>query len=208
MVLILSILLILVILGISEWGWRKGWLRGELGRKFIHITVGTFVAFWPFFISWNQIRLLSLAFLVAVIIAHYFNIFHAIDSVQRPTYGQLFFAAVVGLLTFATHSKGIYAAALLQMSLADGFAALVGTYLGRDSKYFLLGHTKSVAGTAAFLATSLVILIGYSMFSTLGLPIIVVIWAALAATALENLLAFGLDNLLIPLFVAAVLVSF
>ena len=29
----------------SEVGWRKSWLRGEVGRKFVHISVGTFVAF-------------------------------------------------------------------------------------------------------------------------------------------------------------------
>ena len=203
--LILSVVAIFLLLCFSELGWRKHWLDNEVGRKFVHITVGTFVAFWPFFISWNQIRLLSVAFLVVVLASDYFKIFHAINSVQRPTYGEIFFAVTVGALTFITHSKGVYAAAVLQMSLADGFAAVVGTRFGRDNKYHLLGHTKSVAGTGMFVVTSLAILLGYSVFSAHGLAIGLAIFGAFVAATLENIGAFGLDNLLVPLFVGALL---
>lgn len=205
MTLILSVLAVFVVLVLSEFGWRKHWLDNEAGRKFVHILVGSFVAFWPFFMSWNEIRLLSVAFLAVVILSKYLNVFHAINSVQRPTYGQVFFALTVGLLTFVTHSKGVYAAALLQMSLADGFAAIVGTRFGRDNKYHLLGHTKSIAGTSAFLATSVALLLGYSIFSTVGLPIALVVFGAIVAATLENLAAFGLDNLLVPIFIGFLL---
>src|SRR5882757_6771805 len=112
---------VFVILCLSEYGWRRGYMTSEVGRKFVHITVGSFVAFWPFFLSWNQIRLLSLGFLVVVGISKYFRVFRAIHSVQRPTWGELYFALSVGLVTLVTHNKWIYMAALLQMSLADGF---------------------------------------------------------------------------------------
>ncbi|MFA5003688.1 MAG: hypothetical protein WC498_00160 [Candidatus Saccharimonadales bacterium] len=205
MALILAVAIVSMLLVLSEFGWRRGLLKGEFGRKFVHITVGTFVAFWPFFMSWNQIRLASLAFLVVVVITKYFHIFRAISSVQRPTYGEVFFALIVGAMTFVTHSKGVYAAALLQMSLADGMAAVVGTYWGKDNKYQLLGHTKSIAGTATFLCLSFVILIGYSLLATKGLPITMVVFGSLSATILENLAAFGLDNLIVPLFVGILL---
>lgn len=205
--IVLSVFAVFVILLLSELGWRKHWFDNEFGRKFVHITVGSFVAFWPFFITWNQIRLLSLAFLVVVLISNYFKIFHAINSVQRPTYGEVFFALTVGLLTFITHSKGVYAAALLQMSLADGFAAIVGTQFGRDNKYHLFGHTKSVSGTMAFLVTSLVILSGYSVLSDNGLAGVLVIATAILAAAIENFAVFGLDNLVVPLFVGLLLAN-
>jgi dolichol kinase len=205
MAFILSILAICVVLGFSELGWRKHWLNNEFGRKFVHITVGTFVAFWPFFLTWNQIRLISVGFLVAVTISSYFKIFHAIHSVQRPTFGEIFFAATVGLLTFITHSKGVYAAALLQMSLADGFAAIFGTHYGRDNKYHLLGHNKSVVGTAAFLVVSFSILIGYGLWSTHGLATPVAVFGAVAAAILENVAPFGLDNIVVPLFIGLLL---
>jgi phytol kinase len=205
MYLILSVLAVLFILLLSEYSWRRHWFNNEFGRKFVHVTVGSFVAFWPFFLSWNEIRLLSVAFLVVVIISDRLKIFRAIHSVQRPTFGEICFAAVVGLLTLITQSKGIYAAALLQMSLADGFAAIVGTRYGRENKYHILGHTKSVAGTCAFLVTSILILTGYSVFSVNGLPISIVFAGAAGAALLENLGLRGLDNLLVPLFVGLLL---
>jgi phytol kinase len=205
MAFILSIIAIFAVLIFSEFGWRKHWLNNEFGRKFVHITVGTFVAFWPFFLTWNQIRIISVGFLVGVIISSYFKVFHAIHSVQRPTFGEVFFAATVGLLTFVTHSKGVYAAALLQMSLADGFAAIFGTRYGRDNKYHLLGHNKSVIGTMTFLVVSLGILIGYGMLSVHGLAMPVAVFGAIAAAILENISPFGIDNIVVPLFIGLLL---
>jgi dolichol kinase len=184
-------------------------MTNEVGRKFVHIIVGSFVAFWPFFLSWYQIRLLSLGFLVVVAASKFFNIFSAIHSVQRPTYGEFFFAMVVGILTFVTHSKSIYAASLLQMSLADGMAAIIGVEYGlrhQHRPYHVLGHAKTLLGTLTFFLISAAILLGYSSehmqlawYGALGL--------AAAATAIENFGVLGLDNLLAPLLVAAVLVQ-
>lgn len=202
---LLTVIAVFAILCASELGWRKHWLANEVGRKFVHITVGSFVAFWPFFLSWNEIRLLSLAFLVVVLFSQYFHVFKAIHSVQRPTYGEVFFAITVGLLTYITHSKGVYAAAVLQMSLADGFAAVVGTRYGRDNKYHLLGHAKSVAGTTAFAVTSALILVGFSLFGPMHLSPVVIAFGALVAAALENIGVFGLDNILVPLFIGFLL---
>jgi len=191
----------------SEYGWRRHWLANEFGRKFVHITVGSFVAFWPFFMSWNQIRLLSLAFLVVVVLSDRFKLFHAVHSVQRPTFGEICFAAVVGLLTFVTHSKGIYAASLLQMSLADGLAAVLGVRYGRDNKYHVLGHLKSVVGTSTFFIVSLCLLVGYGLYSVAGISLPAAIAGALIATAVENLAPLGLDNLVVPLFIGLLLTS-
>ncbi|HSX04954.1 MAG TPA: hypothetical protein VLF69_00605 [Candidatus Saccharimonadales bacterium] len=205
MSLLLSVIVIGAVLLISEHGWRKHWLDNEAGRKFVHITVGTFVAFWPFFLSWNDIRWMSIAFLVVVGLSDYFKLFNAIHSVQRPTYGEAFFAITVGLLTTITHSKGVYAAALLQMSLADGFAAIFGMRFGRDNKYHLLGHNKSVVGTATFIVTSIGILVGYSLWSAAGLAWPLIGFGALGAAVLENVAPFGLDNIAVPLFIGLLL---
>ena len=203
----LSVLAVFIVLLFSEYGWRKHWLENEFGRKFVHITVGSFVAFWPFFMSWGQIRLLSLAFLVVVVVSDRLKLFHAINSVQRPTFGEICFAAVVGLLTFVTHSKGIYAAALLQMSLADGLAAVLGTRYGRDNKYHVLGHLKSVVGTSTFFVVSMALLVGYGLYSVAGVSLPVAISGALIAAAIENLAPLGLDNLFVPLFIGILLTN-
>ncbi len=207
MLFILSAGAVFIVLCLSEIGWRYGYMSNEVGRKFVHVTVGSFVAFWPFFLSWNQIRLLSVAFLVAVVLSKTFNIFSAIHSVQRPTYGEFFFALVVGLLTYITHSKAIYAAALLQMSVADGMAAIVGVEYGimkKKWRYHVFGHAKTVIGTLTFFVISCAILFGYSA-DTMRLALYWVPLIALAATAIENIGVSGLDNLLAPLLVAVVL---
>lgn len=207
MTLILTAGLVFIVLCLSEIGWRRGYMTSEVGRKFVHISVGSFVAFWPFFLTWNQIRLLSLAFLIAVILSKFFNIFSAIHSVQRPTYGEFFFALVVGILTFITHSKAIYAAALLQMSVADGMAAIVGVEYGlkrQKWRYYVLGHSKTIIGTATFFVISSAILFGYSADTTRLAWYLVPLLAA-GATLIENVGVEGLDNLLAPLLVAVVL---
>ena len=201
----LAVGIVFGLLLLSEWGWRKHWLHGEVGRKFVHVTVGTFVAFWPYFLDWTEIRLLSLAFFVVVLASMHLGVFKAIGSVQRPTYGEIFFALSVGLLTTITTSKGIYAAAILQMALADGFAAIIGGRFGTQNKYHLYGRTKSLAGSAAFFVISLGLLIGYSHFSDNGLIWQYVLVGSLGATLLENIAALGFDNLLVPLAVGLLL---
>ena len=201
----LSVLVVFLVLVASEVGWRKQWLSGEIGRKFVHILVGSFVAFWPFFLSWEQIRFVSLAFFVVVVISKQMHIFRAVHSVQRPTYGEAFFAVSVGLLTFITHSKGIYAAAILQMSLADGFAAIAGTHYGRSNKYHVLGQPKSIAGTATFAVISFALLVGYVCYSAPGTAPAVVIIGTIGATVLENFGIRGIDNVLIPVFIGLLL---
>jgi dolichol kinase len=209
MYVILSVFAIFVLLMASEIGWRRHWLKGEFGRKFVHILVGSFVAFWPFYMSWNTIRALSLAFLVVVVFSQKFKVFKAVHSVQRPTFGEICFALVVGGLTFVTHSKGIYAASLLQMSLADGLAAVVGVQYGHGNTYRILSHAKSVVGTLTFMAVSALI---FACFAAFGvgdnLPTLhEAIAGVVGAAMLENIGLFGLDNLLVPLFVGLLLTN-
>lgn len=201
----LAVLAVFGLLVASEFWWRRRPHHPELARKFIHITVGSFVAFWPFFLSWDEIKILSLAFLAVVLISQKLKIFRAIHSVQRPTWGEVFFALVVGALAFVAGNKWIYAAALLQMSLADGLAAVVGTVYGNKNQYSLFGNAKSVAGTLTFFLASLLILLGYNAFSGSSVAPLEVVSLSLGAALLENILAKGLDNFVVPLLIALAL---
>jgi dolichol kinase len=91
------------------------------------------------------------------------------------------------------------------MSLADGFAAIVGTRYGRENRYFVFSHAKSVAGTLTFAVVSLAILTGYGIFAVAGLPIAHILIGAAVGTIAENLASFGLDNLVVPLFIGLLL---
>ena len=201
--LILTILAVFVALVINEWWWR-GRTHGEISRKAVHITVGTFVAFWPLFLEWRQIELLSLAFVVVVALSQRLQLFRAIHSVQRPTWGELFFGLSVGLVAFATHTPAIYAVALLHMSLADGMAAITGVKYGASNAYLVFGARKSIVGSVTFALVSTAIMIGFALQQHTGFhPSYVLL--ILAATLLENVAIRGLDNLLIPLLIAFIL---
>ncbi len=196
-----------MILCFAEFGWHRGWLRNEFGRKFVHIFVGSFVAFWPLFLTWNQIFIISAAFVVVIVISKKFHIFRAIHSVQRPTWGEALFAISVGLLALLTQDGWMYMAALLHMSLADGLAAIIGTQFGKRNRYTIFGHTKSVVGSMVFFLVSISILGLYSIGTQTPIDPFVIAGIALVATALENLTAYGLDNVTVPVWVAIVLSS-
>lgn len=188
---------------LNEWWWRSR-THGEISRKAVHISVGTFVALWPFYLSWRQIELLSLAFVTGVLVSRWLNLFRAIHSVQRPTWGEVFFGAAVGLVAVTTHNPAIYAVSLLHMSLADGLAAIVGVKFGAPWAYRVFGARKTLPGTMTFFAVSLAILVVYC----LHVPVAFgwwVIMATVGATVIENLAVRGLDNLLIPIWVALLL---
>jgi dolichol kinase len=193
--LVLTIIIVFVLLGLNELWWRRHPVHSELSRKFIHVTVGSFVAFWPYFLGWHEIQFLSIAFLAVIAISKYLHVFQAIRS-----------AVAVGAITLITHDKAIYAASLLQMSLADGFAAVIGTRYGNRQKYLVFGYTKSVLGTTTFLIVSLVVLMAFSHYAHVYLGLGLIAGIAAAATIIENLAIRGLDNILVPLAVALLLV--
>jgi phytol kinase len=205
MAIVLTVLIILAILLLSEAHWRRKPNHSELSRKVVHISVGSFVAFWPFFLSWNEIKLLSVAFLIVVSISKSKRIFQAIHSVQRPTWGEVYFALAVGSIAFVTNDKWVYMAALLLMSLADGLAAVIGVRYGKKQRYLVFGQTKSIIGTATFFVVAAIILIAYSIYApgvSLNIGLLVV---AVLATGIENIGIAGLDNLLVPLLAAYLL---
>jgi phytol kinase len=207
MAFFLTIIAVFLLLVISEFWYRKKTSNDEFSRKFIHITVGSFVAFWPFFLSWNSIRILSIAFLVTISISRALGIFQAIHSVQRPTWGEVYFAIAVGAITFITHNKWIYAAALLQMSLADGLAAVIGTRHGGRYKYLVFNHVKSLAGTLTFFVVSVTILLLFNGNFPTQLELLPIVGISLMASFIENVFATGLDNLLVPVLISLLLIQ-
>ncbi len=205
MYVLLSLAIIGLLLVSNELLWRKKEAHTEHQRKIIHIIVGTFVAFFPLYMSWNDIRLISLAFLLVVILSKTFNIFGSIHRVERFSLGEICFALAIGVLTFISTSDWIYIASILQMSLADGLAAIAGVNLGKNNSYKIFGATKSIAGSLTCFVVSLVILIIASAAAQIHISFGVLLFASVIATAVENIAIYGLDNIFLPLAVAFIL---
>ncbi len=202
----LSLAAIALLLVANEFWARKKGSHREHSRKIVHILVGSFAAFWPLFMSWSDIRFISLAFLVVVVLSKSLNVFASIHEVERFSVGEISFAIAIGLLTFITKNDFIYAVSMLQMGLADGLAAIIGLHYGRGNTYKILGHKKSLAGTSTFFVCSLAIIIVGSILANFHLSWYLVLTVAILATIIENLALWGLDNLFLPIVVALILI--
>lgn len=202
MAFVLSILAVLALLLISEWWWRKQKIHNEFSRKFVHITVGSFVAFWPYLLTSNQIKIISIAFIIAVFVSKYFNLFQAIHSVQRPTNGELWFALAVAIMAFWVKDPHIFTVSLLIMALADGLAAVFGVTYGKGNSYKVFKMKNSYIGTGTFFFISYIILLTYWVMTSQPYPGLYMLPLASAAAVIENFGYKGLDNLIVPVFVA------
>lgn len=210
---IVAAVIISAILGLSEVAWNKFNLRGELARKFVHITCGVFIAFLPFWVSYQWIMVLAVGFVLANIANRYLDFFHAIHSVRRKSWGDVLFGVGVFAVAWFQPSPWVFAVALLQVSLADGLAAVAGvTYGKKHGKYYLFTQPKTVIGSSVFLAVSIVILtLGIVMSSYIADPMEMwplIVMLPLMLVCVENLAVFGLDNLALPLVTLGVLSLF
>jgi phytol kinase len=195
------------ILVAAEYLARSRSIHAELTRKLVHVAVGTFVAFWPFFLSWRTIQILSLVFFVVVSLSIKFEIFRSIHAVQRNVLGELLFAIVIGVLAAISPTPWVFTAAMLHLSVADGVAAVVGLSWGNTNAYKVFGKKKSIAGTLAFIVASYAILLLFGIFSHASTSVLTLLWLPLLAAAAENVAVYGTDNLVMPLLVALVLSS-
>jgi phytol kinase len=203
--IVLSLAAVGVILYFAERGSRAKHLHPELTRKFVHVTVGTFVAFWPFYLTYRTIAWLSLLFFLVIAVSMRFEILRSIHAVQRTTKGELLFALSIGVVALLATNKWVFMASMLNLALGDGIAALVGILKGEGNEYKVFGHTKSRAGTLAFLITSVVISIIYMLFSGAGFSFTTLLILPLIAALTENIAINGTDNLAIPVIVALIL---
>lgn len=191
---------VFIILVVGELFWRKKVLRYEYYRKFIHMSVGIFAAFWPWLISWHTIQLIGLAMAVTVLIDREVRVFKISWRINRQTYGDLFFALAITISALLTNNKYFFMIAVLHLAIADGMAAIIGQAYGKRWRYKIFGETRSVIGTMAFWISSFLIL-GFGLLCVLqpnlltyGLILLVL---PPALSVLENLSIRGLDNIVV-----------
>ncbi|NJL06119.1 MAG: hypothetical protein HC911_14690 [Chloroflexaceae bacterium] len=175
--------------------------RSELCRKAAHVALGLVCLPLPWLgLSVATVGLLALIGLGLLLLIrkqpHMRQSFGpALYGVRRVSLGELCFPVAVGLTYLLAQDDALrYCLPMLLLTLADPAAALVGKRYGR-------GNGKSLAGSLAFFVVALLCSIGALLLA--GLPLAAVAGAAvgvsLAATLIERLAGWGLDNLLIPL---------
>src|SRR3990167_2840483 len=147
---VLVIFGILAIVAVDELLWHKGLLKGEYNRKFVHISVGSFAAFWPWLLSWRQIQALCLILLAGRVINQLHTFVHDKAGIKRRTYGEYFFPVGIGLCTMLSNNKLFFALGVLNLAVADGLAAVIGQFAGDRWRYQVFGYTKTIICTKTF----------------------------------------------------------
>jgi phytol kinase len=188
------------------------WVSGERARKLIHIMVGVWGAWLPLWLGFRSIIVLGVMLFAGVLVSNKLKWFKSIHSVSRNTIGEYLFPISMIMLAVFFKRPVLFAAGMLEMGLADGLAAVVGTRYGKKTTFKVFGNKKSIHGTAAFFAVSVAIIIfcidhihpGLVFGSLFGLLTTVVLACVFSAvlTAAELTGQHGLDNISVPLLTA------
>lgn len=186
---------------------RRTNLSHEISRKLAHILGGIGAAALPFFMTFNDIAILSGLFIAVMLISKNKHIFRSIHDIKRSTYGEVYFPASICLTALLFPDRPLYIFGVLVMAISDALASIVGQALGRR-QYQLFRHKKSYAGSIAFAISTFVLcytLGSHYFHSSTSHLLLSSAYAAIALAAVEACTSLGLDNLLIPPLAALVL---
>jgi phytol kinase len=170
----------------------------NLNRKIIHIISSFIIFFFPYFLSLNEIIFLSLLFALIFFFTKIFNFIPIINNVKRVSLGEVFYplGVMLAAILFLPYDIMAFQFGVLVLGFSDSLANIVGALWGKN--YFrLMGGSKSLAGSLAFLITTLILIFIFQGINSLG-DIAIYLIIALILSFAEFVLFLGLDNLLLP----------
>lgn len=188
----------------SRWPQQREW-----SRKVVHIGAGLVLPIaWGFGLSpWIAVPAAGVVTLLALL-NHRRRILPAIEDIDRPSYGTVGYGASITLLLLLgwPAQAAAVCAGVLVMAFGDGLAGLIGP-LWPSPSWTVLGQRRSLLGTSVMGAASLATLAALAAFCRaqgLAAPELGALALIAAVAALVEQLAIGgLDNLTVPLVVAA-----
>lgn len=210
--ILLSVLLIGVCLGLSfvvaKYGKKRlGESRSEVARKIVHIGVSNWFFIYAHVFEddvWPIVGLASFAVINMVLnLSGALAKLMAQDSTKR-NWGLVQYPISIILLILIKRAGfgdiAVFGCAVLGMGYGDGLASLVGRHmkspkLWKDSK-------KTVAGSVTMAIVTFVVVLlvktGYGQ-TEVSAALLAAAACAVAATLVEALTPFGLDNISVPL---------
>jgi phytol kinase len=181
--------------------------KPEHVRKVVHIGTGNVMLLaWLLQLpAWVGMTSAVLAG-AATLISYRLPILPGVNSVGRKSLGTFFYAVSIGILTaiFWPLQLPYYGViGILIMAWGDGLAAIIGQRFGQHP-YTIFGNTKSWEGTATmfFVSYTIVSIVLFSVQGNIWQTWAIGIPVAIAATAVESIAQWGLDNLSVPLISA------
>ena len=207
--LLLSYVLVFVVIGLSTLLQKKGILKEEGARKFIHIGVSNWWILAMLFFDnvWFAI-IPPISFIILNYASYKMNLIKSMERNGNGNLGTVYFP--ISLLILVIVSFGLLnqpevgAIGILILGYGDGFAAVIGQKFGKHK----LKHNKTLEGSLAMFVASLVVAfiiihIYHGSQAFYLAPII-----ALIATVVELYTPKGIDNLSVPLINSAIYYSF
>lgn len=189
---------------------RRRWPdQPEWSRKVVHIGTGPVLL-----IAWglgiDRRIALPVAGFVTILAAvnHRIRVLPAIEDVDRRSYGTIAYGATIVLLLLLCWpaQPAAAAAGVLVMAWGDGLAGLIGPSWPSPS-WQVWGQKRSLLGTTTMALASLAALLVVRQLALAAGATApdpgTLAGIALLATALEQVAWLGLDNLSVPLAVAA-----
>ena len=101
---------------------------------------------------------------------------------------------------WSSHPVAMLTGALV-MAISDGSASLIGRHV-KSPQWHLKGQTKSLAGTAAMLISTISVFGLMQQLFQLDFSIASILTISLIITALEQVSFYGVDNLSVPISTA------
>ncbi len=208
--LIVSFVYVFAMIGVGESLRRWRGYSVDFTRKFIHIAVGM----WAYgtvllFTSRAWAIIPPLAFVAINALSHWRGTFKAMETGERWKLGTVYFPlSFAVVIWFLWERPELLIASLMPMTWGDALAAVAGRRIGKH-RYTILGNTRSLEGSAVmFLAGFVATLIPLVLIGQVALPTAMGVAAAtaLAATIVEAVSSWGIDNLTVPAVSAVVLV--
>jgi dolichol kinase len=186
---------------------RYGYVQGEAGRKAIHIGIGIFIASMPVFATRTEIIVVNGLFFLGLLALSGLKLIKAYEDVDRWTIGQFLYPLSIIMSAFLFEDALVFSFAVLELALADGFAALIGKKFGENSVYHIPGGIKTFVGSATFFVVTLALILTYASIESDFTPLlgVTIVGGAFTLTVVEGIIAAGFDNLALPVLMGVIL---
>lgn len=182
---------------------RKFSVSVDITRRLIHVGTATVAAVSPFFVTKEMIVFVSIIFAGVLFIGRMYNLFSAVHSVKRYTFGEVYLPLGVAITAFFFLPQNIQAFqyGIFIMGISDAVGGFIGEKFGKRT-LTIFGSNKTLEGSISFFLCSVIITaIFYPMFGYW------LVLTPLVLTFVEVIFVYGLDNLVLPI-VAACLFQF
>lgn len=179
----------------------------EASRKYIHIMLSNW---WIIAMAFFDNMLWAAAAPAIFVVVNYLSYKKGIIKVMerdenddnKESLGTVYYALsllILALITFGPlNNPMIGLCGILVMGYGDGLAAVIGQAV-KSKEFVIAGNKKSVAGSLAMFCVTLIIFVGFLIYSNAEYVAIKSILVAILMTIVEAVSVKGTDNLTVPL---------